>query len=525
MKKNFLFLLFLLLCLSVPGFSTADTFNIRDYGATGQRTDRANDAIAQAIAAARRVGGGVVQVPPGSYTCSHIVLYDNITLQIDAGAVLYIDLDDPAVKDDHGFIYAENARNIAIRGRGKIDGQAKYKWADYNYGDVEIEKEVAIAKQAGVEMKRSYRVGKSLNMILLKECEDIRIEDVTLENSSVWCMRIWGCNRLTVRGVVITSDLKMGVNSDGIDVVGTSNVHISGCTISVGDDAIVLKSDQWWQGGTKSYPVENVIVENCILTSSSTALMIGTETLQPMRHILFTNCVIRGSNKGVGINVQDGGTVSDVTFSNLTMDLHRRHWNWWGSAEAFYFVLKKRTPASPVGAIRNITIDNVTAYAQGTSRAITTVDRPIENLRIRNLQLFMEAEATPDKRTADALLFDGVEGLTLENVTVRWNDDLPEPAWRHALVLNRVSDFRLRDVSARQAQPASATPALLLTDCTDGIITESIAQPKTGTFLSIGGRDTRNLLLHTNYLKNARQPVSVDKTVPEGAVSFKPFVP
>ena len=518
LKTSILFLIFLTR-LSLPVQAIPPVYNVRDYGATGQKSDNATVAIAKAIEAAKSAGGGVVQVPPGDYTCLGIVLYDNITLQIDAGAVLYVDLPNPDFKA-RGFIYAENAKNIAIRGMGKIDGQAKYQWTDYNYGDVEIAKEVEIAKKAGLEMKRSYRVGKSAFSLLLKECENVTIEDVTIVNTSLWCIRIWGSNHVTIRGVTITSDLKMGVNSDGIDLDGTSNAHISGCTISTGDDAICLKSGSWdFKDSGKSYPTENILVDNCILTSSSTALMIGTETLSPIRNVIFSNCIILDSNKGVGINVQDGATVSDVLFSNLTIDLHRRHWNWWGDAEVFYFVLKKRNPASLVGTIRNITIDNVTAYAQGTSRIITTVDKPLENIRISNLRVFMNPEATPDKRTTHAMRFEGINGLTLDHVAVHWNDKNPEPGWQSGLVFNRVSNFRLRDISARQAHKAASSPAVSLTDCTNGIIGECMAQPGTGTFLSITGANTLDLMLHLNFLKNARVPLAQDKAVPKNAIT------
>ncbi|AQG78208.1 glycoside hydrolase family 28 protein [Spirosoma montaniterrae] len=514
---------FFLLFLSTVAIGSPPIYNIREYGATGQKGDDATGAIANAIAAARTTNGGVVQVPPGHYTCLGIVLHDNITLQVDAGAILYADLPNPAFKAD-GFIYAENATNIAITGRGKIDGQAKYQWTDYNYGDVEIAKEVEIAKKAGVEMKRSYRVGNSAFGVLFKECTGITIDDVTFENTSLWCMRIWGCQQVKIRGVTITSDLKMGVNSDGIDLDGTSNAHISGCIISTGDDAICLKSGSWdFKPSGKSYPTENIVVDNCILTSSSTALMIGTETLSPIRHVIFSNCVIRDANKGMGINVQDGATVSDIKFSNLTIDLHRRHWNWWGDAEVFYFVLKKRNPTSAVGAIKNITIDNVIAHAQGTSRIITTVGKPLENIRIANVQVFMEPEATPDKRTAHAMRFEGVDGLTLDNIAVRWNDEKPEPGWQSGLVLTNVSNFRLRDISARQAHKTSDWPALLLTDCRNGIINECVAQPGTNQFLRIGGANTRNLMIHTNYLKNARTPLLSDKTLPKNTIAYTPF--
>ena len=143
---------------------------------------------------------------------------------------------------------------------------------------------------------------------------------------------------------------------------------------------------------------------------------------------------------------------------------------------------------------------------------------------IRNLQLFMEAEATPDKRTADALLFSGVDGLVLDNVSIHWNDQKPESAWQHALVTERVRNFRLRDVSARQALASSPLPALRITDCTNGIVTESMAQPGSGTFLSIDGKATKDLLLHTNYLNNARQPLTIGNGVSKESVVYKPFV-
>ena len=129
---------------------------------------------------------------------------------------------------------------------------------------------------------------------------------------------------------------------------------------------------------------------NCILTSSSTAMMIGTETQADIRHVIFSNSVIRDSNKAFGINVQDGGTVSDILFTNITMDSRRREWNWWGSAETFRFVLKRRSPASKLGAIRDVVIDNVLSHARGTSTITGLAERRLENITISNLQMFIK---------------------------------------------------------------------------------------------------------------------------------------
>ena len=106
------------------------------------------------------------------------------------------------------------------------------------------------------------------------------------------------------RGVYLYSDLEKGVNADGIDICSSSNVTISDSIIVTADDAIVLKTIA--RNGKPANPINNVMVTNCMLTSSSTPLMIGTETEADISHVVFTNCVIRNSNKGFGINVQDG---------------------------------------------------------------------------------------------------------------------------------------------------------------------------------------------------------------------------
>jgi polygalacturonase len=116
----------------------------------------------------------------------------------------------------------------------------------------------------------------------------------------------------------------------------------------------------------KTNPAENIVVTNCILSSSSTPLMIGTETYGDIRHVIFSNCTIRNSNKGFGINVQDGATVSNVIFKNLTIETGRRHWNWWGSAELCKFVLSRRQESSRLGQIKDIVVDTVIAHIRGT---------------------------------------------------------------------------------------------------------------------------------------------------------------
>lgn len=498
----------------IPGFADTGIYNVRDYGASGKKTDNATPAVQKAIDAARSNGGGTVVIPAGEYRSTALTLYSDITLQIDGGAVLYADLSNPDFKGP-AFIYAEKAKRIMIRGKGKIDGQASYVYEELRGEDPSIKEEIALAKAAGVEMKRYYRSpGKAAFNLLMSECEDLTIEDITLVNSSLWCIRIWGGDRVTIRDVTLFSSLEKGVNSDGIDIDGSRNVHISGCNISVGDDAICIKSGLSGRNGTATIKTsENIIVDNCVLSSSSAALKLGTESYGDMRHIIFTNCVIRNSNKGIEINVQDGANVSDIIFSNLTMGLQRRHWNWWGDAQVFNFLLKKRNDSSKAGSISNIQVSNVIAYAQGTSKIHSDIKNGIRNFTISNLKIFMEQESTKDKRTSSAMRFINMSQLKLKDIEIYWNEEKTEPKWKSALALENIKGFKLEGINVRQAFVHSSEPAISIHNCVDGILFNCLAQPSTNTFFKITGELTSNLDFGKNYLKNAVSPVVISKEV------------
>ena len=73
-------------CRSVhPGRTT---YNVRAFGAKGDGKTLDHQAINRAIAAAAKMGGGTVVVPPGVYLCGSIHLQSNIHLDIEAGATI-----------------------------------------------------------------------------------------------------------------------------------------------------------------------------------------------------------------------------------------------------------------------------------------------------------------------------------------------------------------------------------------------------------------------------------------------------
>jgi hypothetical protein len=484
-------------------------FNVRDFGATGIRDDNATMSLRLAINACNAAGGGTVYVPPGDYTVGTLQLKDNVNLNIEAGATLFLSQDAADfIQGSRTMIFAEGAENISVTGRGTLDGLAQYEFVEMRGTDPEITEEIEIARKAGVDMRRYYRTGMQTYMFILNNCTNILLKDISVINSPLWNIRLNDCNRVFIRGVYIYSDLEKGVNADGIDICCTSNVTISDSVIITADDSIVIKTPER-RGQDKVNPVENVVVTNCVLSSSSTPLMIGTETFADIRHVIFSNCTIRNSNKGFGINVQDGATVSDIIFRNLTIETSRRHWNWWGSAELCKFKLIKRSETSKLGKIKDIVVDTIISHPRGTSTIKGHPDQPIENIRINNVQIFMKPEDAIDKRSSHALLMENIRGLVIQNMTIRWDQLNPEQAWQSALVLRNVSDFEIRSFSGRQGLVNGSSPAILLENIAEGLIAESKAEAGCNTFILVSKAESKNVVLRNNNTSKAAKAVTL----------------
>jgi len=497
-------------------------FNVKKFGATGNRADNATKAFQAAIGACSQNGGGTVFVPPGEYTVGTVQLQDNITLHIDAGATLLLSqAREDFKRGSRTMIFAENAKNIAVTGRGTLDGLAQYDYRDMTGIDPEIKNEIEIAREAGEEMKRYYRKSSAMNtfMFIINDCINFKLCDVSIIHSPLWNVRLNDCDRVYIRGIHIFSDLEKGVNADGIDICSCKNVVVSDSVIVTGDDAIVLKSIS--RGGKKANPCENITVTNCILESSSTPLVIGTETEADIRSVNFTGCVIRNSNRGLGINVQDGATVSSVIFSNISVETNRRHWNWWGSAEMVKIVLSKRKADSRLGKIQDIFISNIIANVRGTSSITGHPDQPLENIRITDVQMLMKDEDAPDKRATDALRIEAVTGLKIRDLTVNWTEEMPEKKWQSALVLKDVSEFEINSFSGRQGLKTGKAPVILLNNTKDGIIRDSTAAEGSGVFVQVAGDQTRDIILRDNNMKKAVKEILFSNEASKKTVEIK----
>lgn len=277
-------------------------------------------AIQKAIDKLSAQGGGTVTVPAGEFLTGPIELKSGVELHLEMGAKLMgianIDAYEKAhwVRSDgwksphSGLIYANGQENIAITGLGTIDGQG---------GDPAFN--TGKADPAGRPM-----------IILFRDCKNVLVKDVRLENSAHWVQYYTDCEGVRVSGLKVYSHCNY--NNDGIDIE-SKDVVVTNCIFDCEDDAICLK-------GAGKRLCENVTVTNCVAASNCNAIKLGTGSDVGYRNITISNITVHAASEdnfrkwstkvngitanttvisGIAVEVVDGGICENVNISNIAM--------------------------------------------------------------------------------------------------------------------------------------------------------------------------------------------------------------
>ena len=312
-------------------FSFAQTvYDVTAAGAVGDgKTDDAK-AIQQTIDRCSAEGGGRVLFPRNhTFLAGPIELKSNVELHLEATATLKANPDESiyqlsAFGENRGegmlWLYANDAENLSITGKGTIHGNG-----------------IAFM---GKELDDSYEL-KPLadqtfdprpHVLTLTAVKNLTIRDVTIKEGAYWTVHLIGCDGAVIDGIQLLNNLKIR-NGDGIDIDHSKNVRIANCHITSGDDCICLKNRREFE---KYGSCHDITVTNCVMSSRSCAIKIGSENMDSIYNVVFDNCIITKSNRGLGIQNRDEGTVTDIIFSNIQLDC--RLWSdvWWGKAEPIY---------------------------------------------------------------------------------------------------------------------------------------------------------------------------------------------
>ena len=280
--------------ICVPQFK-AQTYNICDFHRSGDTLY--TDAINQAIKRCSEQGGGTVMVPDGDWLTGPIRLRSHVNLHLSDKATLRFITDAkqfPVVLtriegidcyNISPLIYAYGEVNIAITGKGTIDGQASEdNWLNEghrkvmrNGKQIGEKDELGQMLKAQTPVKERQFVGKRgmrPQTINLYACKNILLEDFTIHRSPFWLIHPLLSENITLRRVTMDSH---GHNNDGCDPESCKNMLMEDCTFDTGDDCIAIKSGKNEDGRRWMRPSENIIIRNCKMRDGHAAVAMGSE--------------------------------------------------------------------------------------------------------------------------------------------------------------------------------------------------------------------------------------------------------
>jgi polygalacturonase len=336
-------IIILLLAFVFPVLNAQTTWtNVVTSGADRTGKVKCTETINKAIEKLSSEGGGTLYFPSGTFLTGPIIMKSNITLYFDAGATVkfsddfddYLPMvqsrwEDVRVKNFKSQIYAYQCENIAIKGRGHLDGQGK-KWWDFMRTVASKQQpeskwqEIFKKENAGLLAKNSYLVARNNflrpPMITTYECKNVLIEGISLSNPPFWTIMPAFTDDLTIEGITIENP-STSPNTDGIDPSSCRNVHISNSHFSVGDDCIVIKSGRDEDGREAARPTENITITNCTMLKGHGGVVIGSEMSGNVKRVTISNCVFDGTDRGIRIKTMRGrgGVIEDIIVSNVSM--------------------------------------------------------------------------------------------------------------------------------------------------------------------------------------------------------------
>jgi len=320
--------------------SSAATFNVKDYGATGDGVTLDTQAIQQAIDACSANQGGTVWVPAGNFVIGTVHLKSHVTLSLDHGASLLGSQDWADYPTDNlrraregqseCLLYAEDATHIRLEGLGVIDGRGT--------------PEAFPNRRPGVRGDRRPR------LLRFEGCENLTFSGLTYERPAFWGLHLVDCKNIHFDAITVRFQ-NNGPNNDGLDLDGCENVLIENCDIQSGDDAICLKSSR--------NPCCNIEVRNCRVSSHTAPLKFGSSGHGGFINVKLTNCYFYDSPMGaMKLTLVDGGRLENIEISRVVME---------NVGCPIFIRLGNRGSTfgkggkAPVGTLKNVRISDVVA--------------------------------------------------------------------------------------------------------------------------------------------------------------------
>ncbi len=414
----------------LPAITSANTFNIKDYGASTSATDNTK-AIQKALDAVPSTGGMVV-IPAGTWmfgstdqmtstTTEVLSIKSKTVLHLCKGATLKLVEygKAPNNKNKNKIVFiggknkGKNVTDIVIEGEGEtsvIDGQGARWWLARENGETFNPGAMIRFEQGKRFLLRNFKIQNTPGV------------NITISNSGK-------ASHATIHDVTISEPSseagkgKASHNTDGISIWGPY-VNIYNCNISTGDDNVVCDDN-----------AQYIHVWNCDFGTGHGA-SIGSFT-KNIKHVWFDNITMNGTTAGIRMKTgQDvdkttnkvtlrGGGEEDWKFTNFTMTKVKNPF----SIDCYYDKNYNSDPAvdkanaraldSTTPTYNGILLQNVKTTDVCEGNAIFLIGRPeshIKNVTLDNVQI--SAKKGIDIRFVDNLVFKNNSKITVSSGSI-----------------------------------------------------------------------------------------------------------
>jgi len=518
--------------VALPRIPARDV-RITDHGARGDGVTLNTDAIAAAIEACRRAGGGRVVVPRGVFVTGPIELKSRVALHLERGALLRF-----SPRFEHyalvrtsyegadrvratSPIWARGAEDIAITGDGVIDGSGqawryvkRFKmtanqwkalvasggvvdasgenwWPSREAMNGEATVRALDARGPGVPVAEYAAAREYLRPVMVSfvDCRRVLLDGPTFQNSPAWNIHPLLCEDLVIRNITVLNPW-YSQNGDGLDLDSCRRVIVHNNRFDVGDDAICVKSGKDEAGRTRGRPTEEVVVADNIVYHGHGGFTVGSEMSGGVRHVLVERNTFLGTDIGVRFKTARGrgGVVEkiwirDIQMTDIPTDAVGFNMYYGGEAptEAGDTAGALR-PAKPVDEgtprFRDIVLSRI--LCRGAGRAVVL-------------------EGLPEM---------AISGIVLEDVRM---------SARRGLMAVDAEGITLRRVEIA----AETGPALSLVNSRNVKIDGGSAAPGTGVFLRVEGASSGGITMSGVDTSGATTPVETGPGVAAGAVARK----
>jgi hypothetical protein len=500
----------------------ADIYNVRDYGAKGDGKTLDTLAIQSAIDKCFNQKGGTVLIPAGNFLSGTLELKSNVTLHLSATGKL---LGSPKREDytagkgvpsGNGnivFLFAVNAQNVSIEGKGTIDGNglAFYNGKGDNTGPGQ--------NGVGGNFDRPH-------LAIFYQCDKLRLQNVFLTASAYHCVRILKCKQVHVSDVRIYN--RVNRNNDGFHFNDSEYVHIINCDVQCQDDACALF-------GSNRF----VTITNCSFSTRWSVFRFGGGE---SRDIAISNCVIYDTY-GCPIKISAGSAgIENFTFSNIIMR------NVTGPIGIGFSGPNNNKPTNNAAPTTKPFIRNIVFNAIRATVVSQPVDHPdiafgvtiregeknscitlngmgeyyLENISFTDVHVkyagggtaaqaakvvpnvaaeyFGVWDPAPGGPPAYGMYARNVKGLTLQNVRFEYD----QPDARPAIILDNVQDASINGLSAKGSP---GNELLRFIHSKDILLTATKLQTPAATFLRVAGASSEGIIVDGGDLRKAGQKV------------------